>query len=1483
MSNFPGENLEIPKRLLEALSNQPLNHLVPKADFSSTFDSSLVVSMLRSNKAFNAPSTEMINPPPPITFDAKEEHKLVFKRPGHLRKGSEGANEHSDMYEGLSVLARGCLAATSCQVSSNEIKGEQRANVENLGELKTNEYNDDILDLNVEPFAKRLKVGSTVTVNRTNLGEKYIQDLDTLLKYIGRDFSSAQTENLEYWMSLAHDKHILTEGCLAKLQISLKNIISIPSSWDCVQVEWLLRLLEVLVDNIEFATSYRSTALNDDVLNRIAHASTVTIFTIFLIEKNDKRLLLERFVYEPINFISSAFEYMKGSFHEGNLLQVQISLFQQSISLLPFYIEQRPFLDESLIAKLVYLFSNLLMDNTIELSNNLLLQSCRDNIKLTSKNILVIIFSKFIDQREFIIDELLSHVDKLPLKRIQKRLRKIDNEVYVTDFTITIILMLEKLSCLDYITSISSMPLSIAKEKYSEESKLLEAVSNRLTNTILDKFYENPSKYRHVLDNYVQDLITLLPFPQWVVSQDLLSLLTKKLLTFFTSSHQKGANIETTCLQVLGSIGSAIFEIKCSTRPNEANNLIKLFNYPENLPQFLKSFEHCLIFCLSKMGRRSAAKYLWYKRFGALLELGDYTINDEVQNENTAFLTLKELQRLPEIINCNSKSSDKNELLDVRSDYYSILNALELTSLYEPYLRLVLSLLGSEKIKIKSTAIKCLSMLACRDQTILSSSMVKKTIERTLGNASASVKDAILDLVSVGSVYLHFYQQINANYDDESILVRKHVLKINEKIYDESTLMKVKIFVATKILLKIEDEEDSIIEMSRQVLLKRWIYCVADVEDQPEMQEKVCKEVITVMSGVAMTDEKCAQHFEWYLNFFLLNRAMHATDIYEKITRSLNLLIDFLVQEITELHATDLPSEKQVMQKRGYLHLLAKFGDCSVSFISRDHIIALYPYLVSDEKSDLQYHILHVFKNSLKKLSNFKPKFLYDLETTLLGRLPRMNVKEMEEAIPIIWSVATQRGDTARVTKACSSCFQHLSPYIYRANKQPEDIDIEGKLQRLIYLATGFARFCTFNNRTEKPLYVNDEESVYTYVAKCLLVLSRAGIPHVIRRVTIKNLAQLCGNHPKLFNSKHILNLLDEEFEGNHLDIQLVVLESLYDFFTSEERKSIRKAGVNGSISSNKALKVKVLKEKRIESVNDGVCSALTIRFLKSILRICLSPDIKSSLVAFRLLKLILQYGYTNPSHCIPTIIGLTASTNEYMSYVAVKLLKEMLEKYETMVFSGISQGVKVAIEYSKTLEGSHFYKNVSFLHVLQSSIGAGKKNSSKFLRSITKVLQVYFNRVIGAHADVETKDAILFLTSNISLLLFFTQHQLVSLMRSIDLESEHSREAVIDELEKADDGEVGGPIKNTFIIQLCLQELRTYLFHLYGLKSDTICFEGTEDSESKNKILPIPNTQKSNFVTILDHIIEESKSGQMCSELFNGVKHNKLSDKTYI
>lgn len=1437
MSNFPGEDIDIPKRLLESLEGQPLNYLVPKSGLSDLVDPIGNVFVPLPGEALPPPTAEMVDQSSRGVVELdKNKRRYLFRRPKNWKSSENNGSELlPKMMEGLSPLAKQCLTASNIEVHSNDIQDEPKGSPQKVEKHKLEFNGSNTIDLNVEANTKKMKVGSNVTVNLASLAERYMGDLVAFLGEIEKD-STGEYRNVEYWMQLSSKHYVLREECLAKLQMAMNNSLSIRGSIESTDVEKLVKLLDILVVNIKMAQSYAIENLENLELDRIAHASVSLIFTTFLLEGNDKRLSLERYILTPLEFIGDSVSKIKKSLTDLTALKTELGLLHQSISLLPSYINQKPFLDKGLITKLIYIFTDLLMDNELDsVSNTVSLQYGRDRVKLESTNILVSLFLKLPDQRELILEELLSNVEKLPVKRVQRRLRKVDNDVFVTDFTITVILLLETVNSYDYAKTIATTQpdlIHTVNENYLENTRALNGFADQIAESIFDRFVKSTTNYRHVLENYVQDLIALLPFPQWCVSQDLLYFITRKLLFAYDPSHPQSANVESTCLHLLGSIGLAMFEVKCNTKPEDANNLVRLFNSPSNLPTFLKYFDNCFEFT-GAIERQSAGKYLWHKKLGILMGLDEYA--DNTENRNEGKLTIDAVKKMGDGTNTNiEKPASRLDWQHIRKNYLSILHALDLLNLYEPYLKLILSILGKNKVKLKSTAIKCLSLLASADQRILNSPTVKNTIGKTLQDPFASVKDAVLDLISIGSSYLEYYQQLNVNYDDESVLIRKHVLRINGNIYDETKSLETQVFVASRILLKIEDEEDNIIEIARNMLLERWIFPVKSEDNLLEQQSAECRNILSVMSSVATMNNKCSQLFDWYLNFFLLNKQLHSPEVYDCIIRCLNKLTDPLVQAVVELQSTE-PTESNVLLRQKFLVLLSKFADSSSSFITKDHIIALYPYVVSDEKSNLQFHILHVFKNTMQNLSNFKPKFLFDLETTLLSRLPRMNVKEIGEAMPLIWCVATNRKDISRVTRACSSCFQHMSPYINIANKNPSDITADNKLQRLIYLSAAFARFCRFPSKEAKPAYVQSDEPVHEYVAKCLLLLSRQGIPHVIRRISLKALTQLCGDHPKLFNSKHILNLLDDEFESDHLDIKLVILESLYDFFMAEESKLIKQTGVNVSVSSNSNPK----SQNKKESVSgDGICAALVTRFLKHILKICLSKDIKSSLVAVRLLKLILQYGYTNPSHCIPTVIALVGSTNQYLRNISIEVLTEVFEKYETMVFAGVSQGAKIVVDYCKALEGPGFYKNDSFLTTLQNIMANNKKNSTKFFKSITRVLQICFNQIVESSCDSETRDGILFLVNNLPLLKFPTQYELVALVRIIELESNQLKEAIIDEVEQNQDVGISVEnVKNSIITEMSLFEVKNLFVHLYGLKLDLI--SEAEDSTLRNKPLP--------------------------------------------
>lgn len=1462
MSNFPGENTDIPKRLLESLDAQPLNHLVPKAGLLDIIEPTVKASITPSREAFPVPLHEIVNQPQGINLNPQKS-KYVFRRPKHIsdpvQSGSDG-----HMLDNLSPLARKCLAATMCEVNSNDIQFKTESQTKQAEKHKLESTDQKTVGFNLETNSKKMKVETSISVNRAALAKRYIEDLIAFLDDVQTD-SLKEMRNIEYWSALPNNNFVLTEECIAKIQISMNNVLAAPSQDKNAATKRLIKLLDILAVNISLAQNVEIEGSQKQMLNRIAHASVSLIFTVFLMEGDDKRLSLERYLLTPLDFVGNSVKKIKQLLSDQESLRNELVLLHQSVLLLPSYISRRPFLDKGLITKLIYTFTDLVMDNELEeVSNTLSLQHCKENLKSESINILVALFAKLPDQRELIIEELLSNAEKMPTKRVQKRLKKVESETYVTDFTRTILLLLEHVNCCDFVKNcLISQPnlVTTVAERHIEETRFLYGFCDQLTESIFDRFMKSTSSYRHILENYVQDLLVLLPFPQWSVTQDLLTSMTKKLLMIFDPSNPQPTSIETICLHLLGSIGLAMFQIKCGTKSEKASNLVKLFNSPDLLPSFLESFEKCSEYIVA-LGRESANEYLWHKKFGILLKLDEYGSGIDGQAEGQTPLAYAEIKHLLEKSTSIRKTMTKLTLSEVQGDYFSILHAFDLLKLYEPYLKLILSLLGKDKVKLKSMAIKCLSMLATADQNILNSSMVKHTIGKTLKDSSASVKAAVLDLISIGSSYLQYYQQLNMNYDDESVSIRKQVLKINGSIYDMSKSLDIKTFVVSKILLKIEDEEDNIIEMARKMLFERWILPIKDEENLLNQQSQFCNDILVVMSSVATMNAKCSQLFEWYLNFFLLNKQLHPPNTYGRIIESLKKLTDHLVEQVVELQSIDTPEQNTIIKQK-LLILLSKFADCSASFITKDHIIALYPYIISDEKSDLQFHILHVFNNTMQNLSNFKPKFLSDLETTLLSRLPRMNAKEIGEAMPLIWCVAINRKDLGRVTKACSSCFQHMSPYINKANKNPESIALESKLQRLIYLSAAFARFCKFSNKDVKPIYVQEDEPVHEYVAKCLLLLSRQGIPHVIRRISIKALTQLCGDHPKLFNSKHILSLLDEEFESSNLDIKLVILESLYDFFVSEERKSIKQTGVNISVSSSTVPEKHVSKKKKLESISgDGVCPSLVTRFLKHLLKICLSEDIRSSLVAVRLLKLILQYGYTNPSHCIPTIIGLVGSTNDYLHKIGIEVLVELFERYETMVFAGISQGVRVAIEYSKTLEGKNYYKNSKFLEHLQTVIGNNKKNSVKFFKSLSRVLNIYFGQIVGSRTDEETKEGILFLTSNISNVKFPTQYELVLLLKSVDLESAQLEEAILDHFEQNGISNTCEEKRmNSIVTQICLQETKDFLVTLYGLKADVL--SDAEESELKSKILS-PLTSQYSFEDKLGLLIAQSNDAKI-------------------
>lgn len=320
----------------------------------------------------------------------------------------------------------------------------------------------------------------------------------------------------------------------------------------------------------------------------------------------------------------------------------------------------------------------------------------------------------------------------------------------------------------------------------------------------------------------------------------------------------------------------------------------------------------------------------------------------------------------------------------------------------------------------------------------------------------------------------------------------------------------------------------------------------------------------------------------------------------------------------------------------------------------------------------------------------------------------------------------------------------------------------------------------------------------------------------------------------------------------------------------------MRNTGVNSTLSSNSILKKKLLKTNRVEFANDGVCSALATRFLDNILQLCLLRDLKNSLVAIRLLKLILKFGYTNPSHSIPTVIALFASTSQYIRHVAYELLEDLFEKYETLVFSSLSRGVTKAIHYSIHTDEKYYYKHDHFCLYLKNYVELEKKNGPKFFKVLKRIMQSYLDDITDlTSTNSSVQKSIFVLCTNISNITFVSQYDLVSLLKTIDLTTDRLKEVIMDEIgDNVSSLSVSEEkLSGIILIQLSLQDLGTYLLHLYGLRDDVLLLDIVEESELKNKQLPAKKPDISKFSAQLENIEQYSSNGKLLTYFRKHVK----------
>lgn len=220
------------------------------------------------------------------------------------------------------------------------------------------------------------------------------------------------------------------------------------------------------------------------------------------------------------------------------------------------------------------------------------------------------------------------------------------------------------------------------------------------------------------------------------------------------------------------------------------------------------------------------------------------------------------------------------------------------------------------------------------------------------------------------------------------------------------------------------------------------------------------------------------------------------------------------------------------------------------------------------------------------------------------------------------------------------------------------------------------------------------------------------------RKAAIEAIGHVCQARPRNYVLPQVYTTFSNVFEDREPSLELMILQSFKAFLVIEEKRS--EAGGDAANSGKK-------KELTVMGGTsfDDVASATTQRFLKDITRIALSSQDIFAFTAMEVLGSINRQGLTHPKETGVTLITLETSSNPRIAELAFFEHRALHEKHETVLEREYVKAVQAAYNYQRdVVKDTHGATTKdgfqSKLHFLIDVMKISKmKNRQRFLEKL--------------------------------------------------------------------------------------------------------------------------------------------------------------------
>lgn len=799
--------------------------------------------------------------------------------------------------------------------------------------------------------------------------------------------------------------------------------------------------------------------------------------------------------------------------------------------------------------------------------------------------------------------------------------------------------------------------------------------------------------YRHLLDLFAEDFLSVLGYPEWPAAELLLRTLLAHMCQIVDTDKQP-VQAKTMALDMLGLMGSGICDLRThlreSHRSREGGGSSLETSLADLTDRYFEAgssgggksafegrevdlvdwqgpyrvtMEHLAELRTREPSFHSAAGYFhsfWSNRVCQIYE--KFSEDENVDTFTVLAECASHLRRMAvdrewdDDVNLDDLSNSQ-----IRQAYMLTVLNMSFCMNFDHLFHRLLRSMDDSQAQSRSKSMKSIMQLINKDATILDRSYVISAIKQRAIDASPLVRDSAVDLLGKcitikPELEAVVARDIVVRSGDTGVAVRKRSMKILKDIYLQTTREQLKVLIAEALIQRIKDQDHVVAEQAKKTFEECWIapfYTFVDKEEDeaggnrnveitPKMK-KVANDRTSVIVKVVQK-EKTEDALLEVIRTLLMEKDNKNAARNKRVCR---IMLACLFDDLPDADKVSLGSggwngvllTRIQTARENIMQTLTVFAQADPTLFTVDQLTSLHVYVDNLKGYDdiqLYRSVMIIYVHGLAIMTERQQIFLNTVEQSLLKNLTRLPGAELSNTVACLNTISTILNDPARLIRATSSCVKNI--IAARVIKTWDDAAVK-RISRTILILGHLGQNCNFEaSKTEVkknlPTWKADtlvsEMLVDTVVPFC----GKTADPKV-RQAAIQAVGMICQTHASCFLKPHIENVIETVFAEGDPHLSTLVMSGMRGFLMNEERRSDA-ATEAAKLAKDKKKGPQKEQPRRLDQAayqgqDEGVVTSLAQKYLQDIIRIATGSQDEYALVAVEVIASILRQGLVHP------------------------------------------------------------------------------------------------------------------------------------------------------------------------------------------------------------------------------------------------------------